>query len=79
MGLPVGGGVEMMATQTFSIGVEYLYTSLDDDEFRVRAGPPAPATSAFIQVNPAGANFARSDEDFETSSVRFTASYRFAM
>lgn len=76
-GYVYGGGVEQKVAPNFSIGVQYLFTSLKDDDFRVRAAGPAPATNPFIRVNSAGTDFRRSDEDFTNQSVRVTASFRF--
>ena len=65
-GYQVGLGIERKVLENFSVGLEYLYTSLKDDEFRVRAAPgTAPPTNPFLLVNPAGTDFRRSDEDFE--------------
>ena len=61
----------------FAVGVEYIRTQLSDDEYRVRAQGPAPATNPFIRQNPNGTDFRRSDDDFDLDSVRLTATYRF--
>lgn len=61
----------------FAVGVEYIRTQLSDDEYRVRAQGPAPATNPFILQNPNGTDFRRSDDDFDLDSVRLTATYRF--
>ena len=53
------------------------YERLTDDEYRVRAQGPAPATNPFILVNPQGTDFRRSDDDFDLGALRMTASYRF--
>lgn len=76
-GYQFGGGVEMALTPQWRVGAEYLRTSLEDDEYRVRAGGPAPATNPFILVNADGTDFRRSEEDFEVDSFRLTLSYRF--
>lgn len=75
-GYQIGAGAEMAISPRWRAGVEYIRTSLDDEDYRVRASGPAPATNPFILVNPAGTDFARSDEDFEIDSVRLTLSYR---
>jgi len=72
-----GLGYERRLGERFSVGLEYLRTRLEDDDFRVRAAGPAPATNPFLLVNPAGTDFRRSDRDFDLDSVRLTASYRF--
>lgn len=77
-GYQLGGGVEWNMSDRWRLGAEYIYTSLEDDDYTVRASGPAPATNPFILVNPAGTDFRRSDEDFEFDSFRITASYRLA-
>ncbi len=77
-GYQVGLGIERKVLENFSVGLEYLYTRLKDDEFRVRSAPgTAPPTNPFLLVNPAGTDFRRSDEDFELGSLRLTATFRF--
>lgn len=76
-GYQLGAGVETRVGTNWSVGVEYLYTRLDDDDFRVRAQGPAPATNPFILTNASGTDFARSDDEFDVHSVRLTAAYRF--
>jgi len=78
-GYQIGLGFEHRLTDNISLGAEWLRTSLDDDDFGVRAansGTTAP-TNPFILQNPAGADFLRTDDDFEFDSLRVTASYRF--
>lgn len=75
-GYQLGLGAEWRMSPRWSLGAEYIYTSLEDDEYRVRASGPAPATNPFILVNPNGTDFQRSDEDFDFDSVRLTVSYR---
>jgi outer membrane immunogenic protein len=75
-GYQAGGGLEYRFSK-LSLGAEFLYTSLsDEDEYSVRVQGPAPATNAFILTNPSGTDFRRA-EAFKFSSVRMTASYRF--
>lgn len=76
-GFQLGGGVETRVSDRVTLGVEYLYTSLEDDSYRVRAQGPAPATNAFILTNPAGTDFMRGDDTFDVYSLRATVSYRF--
>lgn len=77
-GIQAGIGIERKILGNFSMGLEYLHTRLEDDQLRVRVARGAgPATSPFILVNANGTDFRRSDEDFDISSVRLTASYRF--
>lgn len=77
-GYKYGGGVEQLVAPNFSIGVEYMYTSLKDNDYRVRAGPgTAPATNPFLLVNASGTDFARSHSRFNSHAVHATASFRF--
>lgn len=72
-----GGGFERKITPEVTLGLEYLYTQLEDDGFVVRAAGPAVATNPFLITNTNGTDFRRSEEDFEVHSVRLTAAYRF--
>jgi outer membrane immunogenic protein len=76
-GYRAGGGIEHRLGRNFSIGAQYLYTSLKDDDFRVRAGGPAPAGNPFLRRNASGTDFARSSERFDAHSAHVTASFRF--
>jgi len=77
-GYSAGGGVEQRVTRNFSVGLQYLYTTYRDDEFRVTAAQgTAPATNPFVLVNSAGTDFRRSDTNFRTHSMRLTAAFRF--
>ena len=73
----MGRRVERKITPEVTLGIEYLYTQLEDDGFVVRAAGPAAATNPFLITNTNGTDFRRSEEDFEVHSVRVTASYRF--
>jgi opacity protein-like surface antigen len=75
-GYQLGGGVEARVAERLTLGLEYLYTSLEDDT-RVRFAGPAPANNPFLLVNPAGTDFRRSDEEFDFHSVRLVANVRF--
>lgn len=77
-GYSAGGGVEQLVGDNFSFGLEYLYTSLKDDDYTVRVGRGTqPLTNPFILVNAAGTDMRRADSDFNTHSMRFTAAFRF--
>lgn len=76
-GYQYGGGIEQKVSDNFSIGVQYLRTSLKDDSYRVRAQGPAPATNPFILVNAAGTDFRRGGDRFNHQSVHMTANFRF--
>ncbi|KRA17669.1 MULTISPECIES: outer membrane beta-barrel protein [unclassified Lysobacter] len=76
-GAQFGIGYERRVNEHLALGIEYLRTQLKDDEYRVRAQGPAPATNPFIRQNAAGTDFRRSDDDFDLDSIRLTATYRF--
>lgn len=77
-GYQIGAGIEWMWADNFSIGFEYLRTSLDDDEYVVDVGPgTAPATNPFLLVNPAGTFMTRSEDQFENDTYSITASWRY--
>lgn len=72
VGFQLGGGVEKMITERFSVGVEYLYTRFEDDS-TVRASDGG---NVFVAENPDGTDFTLGD-DFETHTLSVTASIRF--
>ncbi len=79
-GWQAGGGTEVMLGDSgFTIGLEYLYNRLNDDNYRIRVGQgTAPATNPFVLApNTAGTDLARSDGRFTWHSLRVTAGYRF--
>jgi len=77
-GWQAGLGYEHRFGDNFTLGLEYLHTQLDDDEYRVRAARgTAPATNPFATVHTSGTAFARSDDETELDSLRLTASWRF--
>lgn len=75
-GWQLGAGIDRRLTQQVSLGVEYLYTNLKDDGYRVRASG-GPAGGPFTATNPSGTDFSRSQERFKVQAVRMTAAYRF--
>jgi outer membrane immunogenic protein len=72
-----GLGLERQIDGRVRVGLEYLYTNLEDDDFTVRAQGPAPATNPFILTNASGTDMRRTENDMKIHSVRLTASYRF--
>lgn len=77
-GWQAGVGVERKVLDHFSVGLEYLFSRIDDDDFRVRTSRgTAPANNPFLLVNANGTDFRRTDKDFEFGSLRLTATYRF--
>lgn len=77
-GYRYGGGIEQKLGSNFSIGVQYLYTRIDDDEASVAVTRgSAPATNPFVLTNAGGTQFRRSDDVFNHHSVQVTANFRF--
>ena len=76
-GVQIGFGYEHRFGEQFTIGLEYLMTSLNDEDYRVRAAGPAAATNPFLLTNPNGTDFARSDDDFDFDTLRLTVGFRF--
>ena len=76
-GVQFGFGYEHRFGEQFTLGLEYLLTSLDDEDYRVRAAGPAAATNPFLLVNANGTDFARSDDDFDFDSLRLSVGFRF--
>lgn len=75
-GYQVGGGVETRVNRNVTLGLEYLFTNLDDSDYRVRVGGGA-AGNPFVLGNAGGTDFRRGNEDFATHSLRVTLGYRF--
>ncbi len=76
-GYQAGLGFERKIGDNFSVGLDYLYSTLKDEGARVRTSRgTGPATNAFVLVNPNGTDFRRGDDDFDFNNFRLTASYR---
>jgi outer membrane immunogenic protein len=81
-GYQLGAGYEWKLPDTmmgagWSLGVEYLWTSLDDGDYQVAVGPgTAGPTNPFLIVDPTGTDMKRSNDDFEFSSVGVTLNWR---
>ena len=78
-GYQVGLGVDYKVMDNWTVGAEFIRTSLDDDDFATRAtnNGATVATNPFLIVNPQGTSFLRTDDDIEYNAFRVTASYRF--
>lgn len=77
-GWSAGGGAEAKLARNLSLGLEYLYTSYNDDDYTVRVGPGTAApTNPFLLANPQGTNMRRTDKDFAAHNIRVTAAFRF--
>lgn len=79
LGFQLGAGVETKVADRLRVGVEYLYTSIEDDsDYTVRIGAgSAPLTNPFRIVNPTGTDQRRGASDFDLHSVRFTVGVSF--
>jgi outer membrane immunogenic protein len=76
-GWQAGAGLEAEIAPRVRLGLEYVYTRLeDDDSYRVRAQGPAPATNPFVLLA-SGTDFRADQGDFDFDSVRVTLSVRF--
>jgi opacity protein-like surface antigen len=78
-GYQIGFGAETKVSDHWSLGLEYLHTSLEDKGAVVRAGPSANtfASNPFLIVNPMGTDMKRTDDKFENDALVVTATYRF--
>jgi outer membrane immunogenic protein len=77
-GYRVGGGIEQRVAPNFSIGAQYLFTSLKADDYVVRsARGTSPATNPFVLVNANGTDFQRTGNKFNSHVVAVTSSFRF--
>ena len=80
-GYQMGVGYEMqlgnMGWSNWSLGVEYLWTSLDDGDYAVAVGPgTAPPTNPFLLVDPTGTDMRRTGDDFEYGTLGVTLNWR---
>jgi len=75
-GYTVGGGVEQKIAPNISIGVEYLFNRVKDDDYRVRVAGGA-ANNPFILGGGAGTDFKRSFDYFRWHSARAVLNFRF--
>ncbi|UIJ72796.1 outer membrane protein [Aurantimonas sp. HBX-1] len=69
IGYSVGGGIDVMATQNISFGVEYLYTNLGSNDYSVTATNAADSTLNFTTES--------NDDDLDFHTIFAKASYRF--
>ncbi|RYY47630.1 MAG: porin family protein [Sphingomonadales bacterium] len=77
-GWSAGGGVEQKLGKNISLGVEYLYTRYNDDNYVVRVGAgTAPASNPFLLAGAGGTDMRRSDERFDYHGIRTTLAFRF--
>lgn len=77
-GYRAGGGIEQRLAPNFSIGAQYLFTSLKDKGYTVRtARGTSPANNPFVLVNANGTDFQRSGNRFNSHVAAVTANFRF--
>lgn len=77
-GWKAGGGIEQLIAPNFSIGAQYLYTSLKESDYVVGVSRgTAPATNPFLLVNSAGTDMRRSGTNFNSHVAQVTANFRF--
>ncbi len=80
MGYQAGLGVERrIAGGHWSVGLEYLHTSLKDKAPIVRAGPSSStfASNPFLTGNAMGTDIRRSDQRFRADAITLSLTYRF--
>ena len=82
-GLQVGLGFEQklepiwLLGSGWTMGVEYLWTSLDDGDYPVHVGQgTAPASNPFVIVSTGGTDMERTKDVFEYSTVGMTLNWR---
>ena len=76
-GTQLGGGAELMLTDNISLGLEYLWSRYDDDEYSVLVTQgTAPATNPFL-LDSGQTSIQPSDTDFDLHSLRATVGFRF--
>jgi len=72
-----GVGAEAKVTDNITMGLEYLFTRYNDDDYVVNVGPgTAGATNPFLLAS-GGTDMKRSDPNFDLHSIRLTAAFRF--
>lgn len=76
-GWQAGGGAELMLTKNIGLGLEYLYSRYDDEDYTVAVGQgTAPATNPFLLVS-GGTDMKVSNDDFDYHSLRASLNFRF--
>ncbi len=79
-GYQVGAGYELklnnMMGNNWSVGIEYLWTQLEDDSVVAVGRGTAPVTNPFLLVNSTGTDMARQNEDFEFGQLNLTLNWR---
>jgi len=71
-GYQVGGGIEAMVLKNISIGMEYLYTDINDKDYAVTA-----VTPTGVPFGTGGTNMRPRDQGFNYHAIRGTVAFRF--
>lgn len=73
----VGGGAELMLTRNIGLGLEYLYSKYDDEDYFVAVGQgTALGTNPFL-LRSGGTNLRPAENDLDYHSFRTTLNFRF--
>ena len=76
-GWQAGGGAEVMLTRNIGLGLEYLYSRYNDDDYTVAVGPgSAAATNPFL-LDSGGTDMRLSNDKFDYHALRATLNLRF--
>jgi len=76
-GYQVGGGTEVMLTDSVSLGIEYLYNHYQDGSYYVNVGRgTAPATNPFL-LRSGATNMRTAEDNLDFHSLRGTLSFHF--
>lgn len=73
----VGGGAELMLTRNIGLGLEYLYSSYEDEDHSVAVGPgTAPATNPFL-LRSGGTDLRVGEDRLDYHSFRANLNFHF--
>ena len=76
-GWQAGGGAEVMLSRNLGLGIEYLYSRYNDDDYTVAVGQgTAPDTNPFL-LQSGGTDIRLSNDKFDFHSLRATVNLRF--
>jgi hypothetical protein len=79
-GYQIGAGYELklnnMMGSNWSVGIEYLWTQLEDDSVVAVGRGTSLATNPFVLVNSTGTDMARQNEDFQFGQLNLTLNWR---
>ncbi len=78
-GFQGGFGIEKKYGANWSVGLEYLYTSIADRGGAILVGPTQQTSGSnpFVLANASGTSMRRSDDKFQLNTVLLTVNYRF--